>query len=252
MNFQIGSLAVGFDYPCRTVAELSNNHNGSLDRALCMVDAAMNAGADAIKLQCYSVDELVALRGDGPAPAQWGLQGWSMRRLYEKAATAPRIVAAVAAYCDAHDIPWFSSFFGRRSLAMLEALACPVYKIARLDNLRADLRDAALATGKRLLVSTSDPVTPLPHVVHLWCPPGYPSAIDDVRLPCFGRDYLGLSSHCLAPELPVAAVARGAKLIEMHFQLADEPSELEANLSMTEHDWRRMVEQIRLTERLLA
>lgn len=254
----LGHLHVGVGYPCRTVAELSNNHNGSVDRAIKLVDAAIGAGADAIKLQAYTPDELVQLRGDGPAPAQWGAQGWTMRTLYEQAQTSREILRTVARYCTDNGVPWFSSVFGTESLRVLEDLGCPAYKIARLDNAHGALASAILETGKPVLVSAARHEMPLVLEVkgaptfRLYCPPGYPARIEDVHLPHFALRLVGLSSHCLAPELPVAAVARGCKLVEMHFQLRDEPSALEANLSLDENQWEAMVESIRRTEALLA
>mgnify|MGYP001579047072 CR=1 FL=1 len=94
--------------------------------------------------------------------------------------------------------------------------------------------------------------------IHLYCAPGYPTRVEDVRLPLFGYTaqprfaFHGLSSHCMDPRLPLAAVARGAKMIEMHFQLDDEPSELEANVSLTASQFRRMIDDVRAVETMLA
>lgn len=249
---RIGSVEIGGTNPCRFVAEISNNHNGDLARALRLIEAAVDAGADVIKLQAFTSDELVSLRGDGPAPAQWGEQGYTMRSLYEKARTPlvwfPRIIAE----CEMLKVPWFSSVFGLESLALLESMGCPAYKIARLDNTQTELINRVLDIGKPLIVSRNPDYrgSPAPNVAFLYCPPGYPAVVD--RLPSrFSADrFLGLSSHCLAPELPVAAIARGCKLIEMHFQLAEEPSELEANISLDEHQFKAMVESVRTTEAL--
>src|SRR5512146_3088604 len=99
MTLTIEGVGIGGDAPTRFVAELSNSHNGSLARCLRLITAAKDAGADIIKTQCYSADELVALRGDGPAPEPWGSQGWTMRALYEKAATPFDWFPAIAEYC---------------------------------------------------------------------------------------------------------------------------------------------------------
>ena len=255
MTLKIGGLEIGGDNPCRFVAEMSNNHNGDRDRLGRMIDAAHAAGADVIKVQAYTPDELCELRGNGPAPAQWGEQGWSMRELYAKAQTPLEWLPRIAAHCERVGVPWFSSVFGLDSLAALEAVGCSAYKIARLDNMHTRLIDAVKRTGKPVIVSGArEDVTAGDGVSWLYCPPGYPAPIENVRLPQpFATEgFVGISSHCLEPMLPVAAVARGAKLIEMHFQLAEEPSELEANISLNEHQWRVMVENCRRVEAMLA
>lgn len=250
----IGGVEIGPAHPCRFVAEISNNHNGSLNRAIRLIDAAKAAGADFVKTQCYTPDELVALRGDGPAPEPWGAQGWTMRTLYEKARTPLEWFPELFQHARDIGIVPFASVFGPESLPVLEAVGCEAYKIAALDNAHADLIIAAKRTGKPVLVSMRLPersvesLDGFPSVHCLYCPPGYPTAVADVQLPQFGASYLGLSSHCLAPELPIAAVARGCKLIEMHLQLAKEPSELEANVSLTEVAFRDMIEAVRRTE----
>lgn len=259
----IGSVGLGRNHPCRIVAEISNAHNGSLDRCLRLIDAAVEAGADCVKLQCYTPEELVALRGDGPAPAQWS--HLSMRELYEKARTPLEWFPIIAKHCAESRIPWFSSVFGLESLKVLEECGCPAFKIAALDRHQWRLLEAVHATGKPMAVSydTDDQAGYHPDL-KLYCPPDYPTPVDNIVLPAFmditgvrGADmetswFHGLSSHCLAPELPIAAVARGAKVLEYHVMLADEPSELEANISLDQHALQAMVESVRTTERMLA
>lgn len=254
---RIGPVEISGSQPCRTVAEISNSHNGSLDRALRLIRAAKDAGADLVKFQCYTPDELVALRGDGPAPEPWGNQGWTMRRLYEKAQTPLAWFPRLVEECVRIGVPWFSSVFGQASLAVLESLDCPAYKIASLDRMSGGLLAAAEATNKPLLISS-------PHIYDigyyrpmrasiLYCPPGYPTPLTDICMPEFEEHtgFLGLSSHCLDPVVPVVAVSRGAKLIEMHFQLDDCPSELEASVSLTARQFADMVQAVRRTEEVI-
>ena len=86
------------------------------------------------------IHRIVALRGDGPAPDPWGRQGWTMRQLYEKAQTPHAWFPALVEHCKRIGLPWFSSVFGPESLQLLEALDCPAYKIARLDNEQTTIR----------------------------------------------------------------------------------------------------------------
>lgn len=254
----IGGVEIGSGHPCRFVFEVSNAHNGSYDRALRLVLAAKQCGADFVKFQCYSPDELVALRGDGPAPDPWGSQGWTMRTLYEKARTPFGWFPGLFAYAREIGIVPFSSVFGPESLAALESVDCPAYKIARLDNQHTELAKAALALHKPVIISRTRgdwTYATAFGAKYLYCPPGYPTPIEAVTLPdtfsdC--TDFLGLSSHCLDPRLPVAAVARGCKLIEIHGMLDDEPSELESNVSLTATEFAAMIADVRATEVLLG
>lgn len=257
----IGGVYVGSGAPCRFIAEGSNNHNGSLARALRITRAAKDAGASFIKWQAYTPEELIFLRGDGPAPAQWGADGWTMRALYEKARTPLEWFPELFAYARDIEIVPFASFFGAESFDVLESVDSPAYKTAALDEKHEWLREMARRTGKPVLASTNDPQGGATAVDNwLYAPPGYPTKAGDVKLPLFGPELtddafcapIGLSSHCLDPLLPVAAVARGAKLIEMHMMLDDEPSELEADVSLTASQFARMVQDVRRVEVLLG
>jgi sialic acid synthase SpsE len=257
----IEGVEIGGPNPCRFVAEVSNNHNGSLDRAVNLIDAAKRAGADFVKFQAYTPDELVDLRGDGPAPQPWGSQGWTMRTLYDKARTPLEWMPILFQHARNVGIVPFASVFGLESLVALERAACPAYKIAKLDNKSRPLVEAVMSRNKPTLVSADTIESGLiggwfPHM--LYCPGGYPCLSEAVKLPRFKEGgwsspgYIGLSSHCLDPVLPIAAVARGAKILEYHFMLDEEPSELESNISLTAKQFAAMVVDVQATEVLLG
>lgn len=237
----IAGIEIGPGQPCRTVAELSNAHNGKLETAFRLIDAAKAAGADFVKLQAYTPGELVRLRGDGPAPDPWGAEGWSMRDLYEKARTPLEWLPELAARCDAVGIPWFASAFGPESIAACGVLDCAAYKMASLDRGAAWLRAALMATGKPLLQSVPDPDS---RDGYLYCPPGYPQK----RFGFGNAHFCGFSYHGTEPLVPLLAWANGAYLIECHLQLADEPSDLERTVSLNEMEFRQMVDMLRLAE----
>jgi sialic acid synthase SpsE len=257
----ISGIEIGGSNPCRFVAEISCNHGGSLDRAFRLIEAAKDSGADFVKFQAYTAEELVSLRGDGPAPEPWGSQGWTMRSLYEKAQTPLEWFPKLFQHARDIGIVPFSSVFGLESLVVLEKCACPAYKIARLDNEKDGLIDAVRSRRKPVIISTDkldDRAGYWPRAdCWLYCAPGYPTDIKDISLPVwFGRQqpesYIGMSSHCLDKRLPVAAVARGCKLIEMHFQDAEESSELEANVSLYPHEFREMIANVRVVEEMIS
>ncbi len=246
---------------CRVIAEMSNAHGGSLDRAIRIVDAAADAGCDFLKTQAYGVDELLALRGkdgDAPAPEPWGSAGWTMRSLYTKAATPFEWLPAIKERCERRGIVWFSSFFGAESLDVLKSLGNPCWKIAALDSDQygkmAELCRTHLA-GEPKIISTAHGcynLDPDGDCIWLWAPPGYPQT--DLELTRIDSEncYGGFSYHGTDIEPCVGAAWRGASIIEAHFQLDDEPSELEANVSLTASQFREMIRRVRDVEAMLA
>lgn len=261
MTLSIAGVEIGAGQPTRFVAEISNNHNGSDVRARQLIWAAKDAGADFVKFQAYRPSELVALRGDGAAPEPWGSLGWTMERLYAKAQTPLEWFPLLVQSCKDAGIPWFSSVFGAESLSVLEYFNCPAYKIARLDVGSALWMDA-FATGKPLVMSfgPNDEIN-YNAALKLWCPEKYPQTppyfdrdtflTDDVHRDTV-QNFDGFSYHGTSRMPCVTAATLGAKLIEAHFQLDDEPSELEANVSLTASEFRKMVDDVRAVEEMIA
>jgi len=223
------------------VAELSNAHNGSFERALKLISAVAGAGADWVKFQCYTPDELVQLRGDGPAPEPWGSDGWTMYDLYTKAQTPHEWFPDLVEYCDNLGLRWFSSVFGPYSLALLESLDCPIYKLASLDRDQNEFRVDVMDTGRPIIQSSPQPMN-LPGITQLYCPPGYPQNIDIEELQLAMRVFDGFSFHGTNWWFPRFALECGAGIVEVHVQLDDEPSELEPGVSLTISQLEKLVE----------
>ena len=221
---------------CLVVAELGCNHNGDLGTAVRLVKECAAAGADVIKFQLYTLNEILDLRGEaGPVPAPWADKAKSMRELYVKARTPSEWLPVLRTACEQEGVPWFSSVFGQESLAYLEWLGCPVYKVAALDTGSDSLQAQVRATDKPIIAS---------HPTHrvewadltLWCPPGYPQEWGAFRWPDDGMSKLhldGLSFHGTSLNAVLCAVEYGVGLIEVHVQLDDEPSYLDAHSSLT-------------------
>lgn len=233
----------------RLIAELSNAHNGDLARALRLLDAAKAAGATDAKIQAYTAAELVALRGDGPAPEPWGSEGWTMRSLYERARTPLEWVPTLFGHARSIGLPLFASVFGPESLAACEAAGCPEYKLAALDYDRADLFGLVLATGKPVIRSGRTPRAEPCDALMVWCPAGYPQG--EAGLSALGMGYRGFSYHGTDPDVPAAAALLYAEYIECHFHLEAEPSELEADVSLNEGQFRRFTNRARWNRSLL-
>jgi pseudaminic acid synthase len=248
-NTELAGVRIGWDNPCRFVAEISNAHNGDRDRCGRLIDAAQAAGADFVKFQAYTPKELVALRGNGPAPEPWGSQGHTMLTLYQKAQTPLEWFPKIAAHCDRVGIPWFASAFGTESLWTLQTVGCPFYKIAALEFGNRPHRELLEGTGKQVVRSVPRNSTPAGGGIFLYCPPGYPQTKLDLK--SLRNGFTGFSYHGTDYSVASVAVAAGAKLFECHFQLGDEPSDLEGNVSLDEDQFRAMVDSVRATERLL-
>lgn len=248
----IGGVGIGGDNPCRFVAEVGANHNGNYGTAYNLVRAARFCGADLVKFQAYTMDEIIGLRGDGPAPEPWARYG-TLRQLYERAITPLDWLPSLFAYARKIGLVPFASVFGVESLKVLEECGCPAYKIARYDNTQELLIASVRASGRPWLISAArhQRAEWYDDATWLYCPPGYPAEV--TWLPeSFVPEWLGLSSHCLDPFLPIAAVSRGAKLLEYHIQLDDTPAELDGLFSLTASQFGQMVQSVRQTERLLA
>jgi len=242
--FPAGSVSV--------IAELGPNHNGSLQNVFYLIDAAAEAGADWIKLQAYTADELVALRGDGKAPPPWGDDGWQMRDLYTHAATPFDWFPTIKNYCESRSINWFASVFGKTSLDMLESCDCPVYKIAAMESQNAHLRAMIGSTDKPLVVSSPHPnvFAAHPRLLMCYCPPSYPQTRFCLRN--LRNGYEGFSYHHNDPNLPALTVPFGVRYIEAHIHLEDEPSRFEAGFAMAPDVFGQMIERIRQAEAACA
>jgi pseudaminic acid synthase len=245
VRFNIGSLEVGDGLPCALVAELSNNANGNFENAIRLLDAAKESGASAAKLQCYTPEELIALRGDGTPPPPW--DGMSMRELYLRAMTPRKWFPDLFKHAHNIGLPLFSSVFGTESLALLEDCGCPAYKVSSFERDQAPLRKAVQETGKPWIVSRPDYAEP--NVPTLWCPVGYPQMGFDLEDMERGG-FFGFSYHGISTAIPSwSATLYGAKMVEVHVQLDEEPSELEAGVSLRMSQLKLMSEHVRASEK---
>ena len=218
------------------IAELSGNHNGSIDRALALVDAAADAGAAAVKLQTYTADTLT-IDHDGPGfRVSGGLwDGRTLHDLYAEASTPWEWHEALFARGRERDIPVFSSPFDTTAIELLESLQCPAYKIASPELVDDALIGAVASTGKPVVMSTGmGDLGEIAHAVDvarengcrelllLHCTSAYPAPPEDARLSTMRHLEeafsvpVGLSDHTLGTAVSVAAAALGAVAIERH------------------------------------
>lgn len=225
-------------HPPWIVAELSANHLGRLERALAIVDAAADAGCDALKLQSFTPATMtIDSAGPGFAIAAGPWAGRTLWDLYDEAHTPWAWHPALFARGRARGLTVFSTPFDVDAVARLEELGAPAYKIASFELGDLELIAAAAATGKPVILSTgmaSDAeveaavATARRHgdgsVIVLHCVSGYPTPPEDSNLRRLdhlaGLAVVGLSDHTLGATVAIAAVARGACAIEKHLTLA--------------------------------
>jgi pseudaminic acid synthase len=269
-EINIGGRMVGQGHKPFIIAEMSGNHNQSLERALALVDAAAEAGADAIKLQTYTADTMTLPGAFTIADENSLWKGRELYDLYREAYTPWEWHRPIFERAKERGILAFSSPFDETAVDFLEELGAPVYKIASFENTDHPLIRRVAATGKPVIISTgAATVAELDEAVQvlraagchrfimLKCTSTYPATPANTNLrtiphmrELFGVQ-VGLSDHTMGVGAAVAAVALGATVIEKHFTLsrADggvdsafslEPAELGALVAESERAWQAL------------
>jgi len=241
------------------IAELSGNHNQSLDRALELIEHAKKSGADAVKIQTYTADTLTidCDKEDFQLNNEDSLwHGMSMYQLYEKAHTPWEWHQAIFDKCHELGIICFSSPFDTTAVDFLEGLNCPCYKIGSTENTEHELLKAVAKTGKPVLVSTGmatlQEIGEIVSVLEssgckqyalLKCTAAYPALASEANLLTIPnmRETLscevGLSDHSMGIGVAVAAVALGATIVEKHFTLKRSDGGVDSAFSMEPHEF---------------
>ena len=270
---QIGNRHIGSGNPVYIVAELSANHNQSFERAVQIVHAAKDAGADAIKLQTYTPD-MITLRSDRDIFRIKGGTLWDGRTLHDLYADAstpwdwhPRLQKIAAEV----GLDFFSSPFDSSAVDFLETLNVPAYKIASPEIVDLPLVEKAARAGKPLIISTGmasreeiqealDTVRRVGanEIALLKCTSAYPAPPEEMNLctiPELARIFgvpAGLSDHTIGIAAPVAAVALGACIVEKHLTLSRSDPGPDSAFSLEPQEFRAMVDAIRVAEKALG
>ena len=262
------ALPVGSGHPVVVVAELSGNHNGDKDRAIALLRAAKDVGADAVKLQTYTADTITM---DAPGPWFGISEGpWAGRRLYDlyqEAATPWDWHADLFAEAARLGLPCFSTPFDPTAVEFLESLACPCYKVASFEIVDIPLLQQVAATRKPVIMSTGMAnlaeidlaVRTLrtggcPALVLLNCVSAYPAPAEAMHLGDMQRLAaafacpVGLSDHSLGDTASIAAVALGARMIEKHLTLRRADGGPDGGFSLEPEEFARLVRTVRETE----
>lgn len=264
-EFRIAHRAIGPEQPPFVIAEMSGNHNQSLDRALAIVDAAAEAGAHALKLQTYTASTMT-LDVDAPGftiadgSSLW--DGKNLHALYQEAHTPWAWHAPIFEHAKARGMLAFSTPFDASAVDFLESLDVPAYKIASFENTDLPLIRKVAATGKPMIISTGmatlaeldEAVTAAreagcKHLVLLKCTSTYPATPANTHLrtiphmrELFGCE-VGLSDHTMGTGAAVAAVALGAVVVEKHFTLSRADGGVDSAFSLEPHELKALVEE---------
>ena len=267
---KIGSREIGRQHPPFVIAEMSGNHNQSLERALEIVEAAAKAGAHALKLQTYTPDTMTIDLDErefhiSDPKSLWA--GTSLYRLYGKAYTPWEWHKPIFERARARGVIPFSTPFDDTAVEFLESLDVPCYKIASFENTDLALIRRVAATGKPIIISTGMATVAeldetvraareagCKHLILLKCTSTYPATPENTNIltiPHMRQMFdceVGLSDHTMGVGVAVASIALGAVAIEKHFTLgrADggvdstfsmEPAEMSQLVAETEHAW---------------
>lgn len=251
---KIADREIGVECRPYLIAEMSGNHNQSLERALAIVDAAAGSGADAIKLQTYTADTMTLnLTKPGflidDADSLWS--GRQLYALYEEAHTPWKWHGAILQRARERGIQCFSSPFDDSAVDFLESHNVPAYKIASFENTDLPLIRKVAKTGKPIIISTGmatvaeiDEAVQIARdsgcsqIVLLKCTSTYPATPENTNIrtianmrETFGCE-IGLSDHTMGCGVAVASVAFGATVVEKHFTLSRRDGGVDSGFSL--------------------
>lgn len=263
-TIKIGHKTIGTDYKPFIIAEMSGNHNQSLERALEIVKAAADAGADAIKLQTYTADTMTIKAKHGlfhitDEASLW--KGQSLYELYQLAHTPWEWHAEIFDYAQSLGLLAFSSPFDDTAVDFLEKLEVPAYKVASFENTDHPLLKKIAQTGKPVIMSTG--VSKLADIDEsvrvlrengctelalLKCTSTYPATPETSNImtiphmaQLFKEAVIGLSDHTMGIGVPVAAVALGANIVEKHFTLSRADGGVDSQFSLEPAELKSLV-----------
>lgn len=271
---KIGKQIIGSQSPCYIIAEAGSNHNRDFDTALKLVDAAVNAGADAVKFQIFSADTIYSKKTPMASYLKKKKLAQANETLYDviKKLEIPRHwTSDLMKYCREKGIAFLSTPFDLAAVDELEQAGVEAYKVASFEITHLPMLKKISATGKPIILSTGmanlEDIEVALDTIHrggnsevalLHCAIAYPPRYEDINLRAMDtlrqafQVPVGFSDHTMGHITDVAAVARGAAIIEKHFTLSRNQAGPDHPFSLEPEELKKMVEAIRQTEQLLG
>lgn len=272
-EIQIGNHIISENSPTFVIAEMSANHLMDFDRAVAIMQAAKDAGADAIKIQTYTPDT-ITLDCDDPCfqitqGTIW--DGTTLHKLYQSAYTPWEWQPKLKKIAEEMGLVFFSSPFDLTAVDFLEEMDVPAYKVASFEINDIPMIKKIAQLGKPIIMATgiaymSDIELALKtckeagneNVILLKCCSAYPAPYEDINLktiPSMKETFdcvVGLSDHTMGTAVAGAAVALGAKVVEKHLTLSRADGGADAAFSMEPQEFKEMVDHIRLIEKAVG
>ena len=269
---QIGNRVIDHNNPVFIIAELSANHNGSLDIAIESIKAAKRAGADCIKLQTYTADTITLNSKKEDFLIKGTIwEGRNLYELYQEAYTPWDWHPELFKVAEEEGLICFSSPFDHSAVDFLEELKTPAYKIASFEITDIPLIKYVASKGKPVIISTGiatqEDIQLALETCHsvgnfdlalLKCTSSYPAPVEEANMIMiqdlakrFGV-ISGLSDHTLGTTVPVVATCFGAKIIEKHFILDHSIGGPDSSFSLNENEFSEMVKAVRIAEKAIG
>ena len=264
----LGKKQLGMDEPCFTIAEAGANHEGSLEKAFQLIDAAKQSGADSIKFQTYKAAELTTTT----APKYWddNIENETQFDVFQKLDSFENDDwRQVFEYAEQKNIICFSTPFDEKSAELLYSLNVPAFKIASADITHIPLINYVASKKLPIFLSTGmashdeikEAINEIQNcgndkIILLHCMTSYPTKIEDANLEMiktlkndFSECIIGYSDHTLGSMIPALSVCYGSKVVEKHFTFDKKlNTSRDHRLSLNEDEFREMIENIRTAE----
>jgi pseudaminic acid synthase len=270
---RIGRRSIGPGHPVYVVAELSANHNQNFDHAVRIIEAAKQAGADAIKLQTYTPDTITIASDREEFRIRGGTiwDGRNLHELYGEAYTPWEWQPKLKKVAEDLGMDLFSSAFDSTAVSFLEEMGVPAHKVASCELVDIPLIQRMARTGKPLIMSTGMATVEeieealqsargagATEIALLKCTSAYPAPAKEMNLrtiPEMARRFgvpVGLSDHTMGIAAPVAAIALGACILEKHLTLSRSTPGPDSAFSLEPQEFKAMMDAVRTAEQVLG